>query len=287
MINDFLLKLLSCPECGGALEERGNEIFCQNGGHSFLVKENKVFFKQPPADVSLVRNFDPTNQLKWSNWRKANYRYFKEHLKDLPPEKIVLDLGAGPSQFRDLTRRFENSFAVDFLPYELVDVVTDLNQKLPFRDSAFDIVLLSNVLEHIPNVDFLLRECFRILKTDGLILGTIPFLMRIHQKPYDFNRFTHYKLEKLLRETGFKNREVKNLATSLDVYDTMQRHFFYYFLITKFSENKIKNFILRFIARGIWQIPQLLMVIFSPFYRKCMASPEYTQGYGFLGYKKQ
>lgn len=285
MVNNPLLKLLSCPNCNGSLREADKAILCESCKSSFLVKNDKIFFIEPPKDAPKVLNLDPTNQKKWSNWRKANYQYFKEHLKDLPPTKVLLDLGAGFSQFRDLTKYFEGSLAVDFLPYELIDVVADLTKKLPFRDFSFDIILLSNVLEHIPNPDFLLKECFRILKPEGFVIGTVPFLMRVHQKPYDFHRFTDYMLDKLLKDAGFKKIEVQNLATTLDVYQTTQRHFFNYFLVTNFSENRVINFVLKFFARGIWQIQKLLMAVFSPLYRKCMTSPEYTQGYGFLGFK--
>jgi len=285
MFNAYLLKLLSCPKCGRSLKEKGDDVFCNKCNSSFPVKNNKVFFIKPPEDAPKVLNLEPTNQRKWSNWRRTNYQFFKEHLEKLSSSKTILDLGAGPSQFRDLTKHFQNSFAVDFLPYELVDVVADLTKKLPFLDFSFDIVLLSNVLEHIPNVEFLLKECFRILKPNGILIGTSPFLMRIHQKPYDFHRFTNYMLDKLLKDSGFKGGGIQNLATSLDVYQTMQRHFFYYFLVTNFSENRVINFALKFIARGIWQIQKLLMAIFSPLYRKCITSPEYTQGYGFLGFK--
>lgn len=280
-----LVKLLSCPKCGGKFQKTDKAVLCNACQSSFPIKTGKIFFIEVPRDISQRNNFMPVDKKKWSNWRKANYQYFKEHLERLPSSKIVLDLGAGPSQFRDITSRFKDSLAVDFLPYELVNVVADINKKLPFQDSSFDIILLSNVLEHIPDSKFLLEECFRTLRTNGFLVGTIPFLMKIHQKPYDFNRFTNHMLERLLKQTGFRRIEVKNLATSLDVYQTFQRHFFNDFLTTDFSKNKIINYTLKFIAKSIWQIQKLLMIIFSPIYRRCMNSPEYTQGYGFSAFK--
>ena len=286
MVNTFLLNLLNCPRCDGDLEEADRIILCNNCKSSFLLKNDKIFFCQSPKDVPEILNLDPTNQKKWSNWRKSNYLYFKEHLANIPNSKTVLDLGAGFCQFRDLTKGFEKSVRVDFLPYELIDVVADLTQKLPFKNSSFDIVLLSNVLEHIPNSKFLLKECFRVLKPEGMIIGTIPFLMRIHQKPYDFNRFTHYMLDNLLRDSGFKQVEVKNLATSFDVYRSIQRHFFGYLFATDFSKNKIIDFILKLLCKAIWQVQKLLRFIFLPLYKKCMLDPGYTQGYGFIGFKQ-
>ena len=43
-----------------------------------------------------------------------------------------------------------------------------------FHDDSFDLIFSSNILEHIPDVDRCLRECRRVLKTNGLMLHTMP-----------------------------------------------------------------------------------------------------------------
>ena len=52
--------------------------------------------------------------------------------------------------------------------------VADLNQKLAFEDRSFDVVLSSNVFEHIANVDDLTAECARIVKQDGVVIIAVP-----------------------------------------------------------------------------------------------------------------
>lgn len=50
------------------------------------------------------------------------------------------------------------------------------SQQLPFADNLFDIVVMSEVLEHLDN-DVLSRtidELKRVLKTDGIVIGTVP-----------------------------------------------------------------------------------------------------------------
>ncbi len=54
--------------------------------------------------------------------------------------------------------------------YSLCDA-QDLSR---FADNTFDLVFSSNMLEHIPDVDLCLRECRRVLKSDGLMLHTMP-----------------------------------------------------------------------------------------------------------------
>lgn len=288
--NDFL-DYLVCPFCLGGLSQKDGWLFCTQCQKNFRIASpsgqtgGKVFFIEPPENAPKDLNADPTNRAKWSNWRKANYKYFEETLAPLSDSVCVVDLGAGPSQFWNIFLRFPNFISVDFFPYKKVDVVADITARLPFQNGIADAVILSNVLEHIPNPASVLSECFRILKPGGVIIGTIPFLMRVHQAPYDFNRFTNFMLERLLRDAGFRDVAVNNLAKTVDLYQNIQIQFFYYLLSTKFSENTIVQFLLRTLARIAWRITKYTTLLFLPLYKKAMDSPEYTQGYGFSAKK--
>lgn len=76
---------------------------------------------------------------------------------------------------------------------------------IPIEDESFDIVLLAEVLEHLENPIDVLKECKRVLKKNGKIVITMPFLYPKHADPYDFQRWTDYKLENELKKLGFKN----------------------------------------------------------------------------------
>lgn len=275
----------ACPLCFGGLSREENWLVCGICKKKFRIASGKVFFIESPKNAPKDLNADPTNQAKWSNWRKANYKYFEGTLAPLSDSACVVDLGAGPSQFLDILSRFSNLISVDFFPYKKVDVVADITARLPFQNGIADAVLLSNVLEHMPNPAFVLSECFRILKPGGVIIGTIPFLMRVHQAPYDFNRFTNFMLERLLCDTGFNDIFVKNLAKTVDLYQNIQIQFFYYLLSTKFSKNAVAQFFFRTLARIAWRITKYTALLFLPLYKKAMDSPEYTQGYGFFAKK--
>ncbi|MCP5242770.1 MAG: methyltransferase domain-containing protein [Burkholderiales bacterium] len=51
----------------------------------------------------------------------------------------------------------------------------DLTQ-LSFSDDQFDFILSFDVLEHIPNYEKALAECYRCLKTGGMFLFSVPFV---------------------------------------------------------------------------------------------------------------
>ena len=64
---------------------------------------------------------------------------------------------------------------------------------IPVDDNTFDIVMLAEVIEHLENPIAVLNECYRVLKKDGKIVVTIPFLNALHADPYDFQRWTDVK----------------------------------------------------------------------------------------------
>lgn len=75
---------------------------------------------------------------------------------------------------------------------------------LPVKEAKFNSIVLSDVLEHIPQPDVLWKEMHRILEKGGRIFLNVPFYYRLHEIPYDFYRYTEYALHRLAEFQGFK-----------------------------------------------------------------------------------
>lgn len=239
-------------------------------------KEEKLYFTKPPQIKE--RREAGRDVLKWSEWRKENLKYFEEKLKDKPRDLIVADIGAGLCPFYDLFSQFK-LVSIDFFPYPDVDIVADITESIPLNDAVCDIVILSNTLEHLKNPMATLRECHRILKKGGLIIGTVPFLLQVHQEPYDFHRYTNFMLEYMLLQCGFSHREVRPLGNVFHLWQTMTKKFFNYFVAS--SKNAFFVFCARLIRRAMMTFIKLL----HPFFEKARASYRFTEGYGFFGIK--
>ena len=79
-------------------------------------------------------------------------------------------------------------------------------------EEMFDTVLSTEVLEHMKDPNKLLREGYRLLKRNGYLILTTPFLVPLHGEPYDYYRYTIYSLEDLLSSSGFKVTEIVPLG---------------------------------------------------------------------------
>jgi SAM-dependent methyltransferase len=75
-------------------------------------------------------------------------------------------------------------------------------------DGCADVVVCTEILEHVPYPERVLNEAYRMLKYGGWLVLSMPFMIEIHDDPGDYQRYTASKLEWLLRETGFREMNV-------------------------------------------------------------------------------
>jgi SAM-dependent methyltransferase len=88
----------------------------------------------------------------------------------------------------------------------------DLTKKLNVKSNQYNNVLIFNVLEHMNDHSIVFKEIKRILKKNGNLLASTPFLYQVHGAPRDYFRFTsEFFLEKL-KENGFKKIKIKCLG---------------------------------------------------------------------------
>ena len=157
---------------------------------------------------------------------------------------------------------------------------------MPFRDASADIILLSNVLEHTPEPSFLLSECLRVLKPSGVLLGSVPFLINVHQRPYDFYRYTDINLNYLFRKNDFKVAKIKAVALPhVLLFNAMTVFFVSFIQKTSFSKNKYLQKFYVIGLRVIWKLVRFSFRIFSPVLRKCYPDEDAPLGYLFKVYK--
>jgi SAM-dependent methyltransferase len=121
------------------------------------------------------------------------------------PSFRVLDAGAGIAPYR---KHFEHvtyetaDFGEVDKEYSHIDYVCRL-EELPMADETYDLVLCSQVLEHIPDPLPVLRELRRVLKPGGQAWVSAPLFYEEHEVPYDFFRYTQFAWQQMADEAGF------------------------------------------------------------------------------------
>lgn len=88
----------------------------------------------------------------------------------------------------------------------------DLTKKLKIKSKYYNCILIFNVLEHLDRYDIALSEISRIIKKNGKLVGSTPFLFQIHGAPKDYFRFTKDLIYLQLKKNNFKNIEISNLG---------------------------------------------------------------------------
>jgi SAM-dependent methyltransferase len=115
----------------------------------------------------------------------------------------LLDAGAGERPFDAWYRpHVRSAVAVDVAPLDGLGARASL-EALPFADGSFDVVLATEVLEHVRDAERATAELFRVLVPGGHAIVTVPFLYPLHEAPYDYRRLTGIGLADLLGRHGF------------------------------------------------------------------------------------
>jgi ubiquinone/menaquinone biosynthesis C-methylase UbiE len=139
-------------------------------------------------------------------------RWIAEQAAQTPSGSKVLDVGAGSAPYRALFAHCDYK-TQDFSEledgqlrhggYSRIDIVSKASA-IPVPDASFDLILCTEVLEHVPEPIAVIEEFSRIVAPGGRLILTAPLGSGIHQEPYHFyGGYTPYWYEKFLREAGF------------------------------------------------------------------------------------
>jgi SAM-dependent methyltransferase/uncharacterized protein YbaR (Trm112 family) len=201
-VNQTLLSLICCDRCGHELAEQDEALCCENCGRRVPVQDGVPVFTPAPEGLQPSEKLMRGPEMG-TPWRRANWRFLAGQAAALEPGAIILDVGAGRGDFAGLFQG-RNYLALDVYPYPEVDIACDLTQCNPFREAGFDAILLMNVLEHVYDTNALLSALAAMLKPGGALICAIPFLVKMHQEPVDYVRYTHYTLERLGPQHGLR-----------------------------------------------------------------------------------
>jgi SAM-dependent methyltransferase len=118
---------------------------------------------------------------------------------------VVLDIGGRDrGKFKSPKDRVKKWIVADIEKSRNPDVVLDVSDMFSIKSESIDVINAIELFEHVEKIEKGLSECFRVLKKDGTVIITAPFLYPIHGDPFDFQRWTEAKWRKELAIIGFK-----------------------------------------------------------------------------------
>jgi len=149
------------------------------------------------AIAALLAPLSSTQSLSEIHHFNQNERdvWVRRKALETPAGLRVLDVGAGTCPYRTLFDHCEYR-SHDFKKYEGVklgnttvygdiDYVSGI-EDIPVLPASFDVILCTEVLEHVPEPIEAFREMSRILKPGGRLLITAPLGSGLHQLPFHF-----------------------------------------------------------------------------------------------------
>lgn len=130
--------------------------------------------------------------------RKNLYRFMTSAIKEYcNRDQKIVNIGAGGEIKKILSCYNLNFKEIDIDEKRKPDFVCSVENMPIFKNNSIDIFFCIEVMEHVKNPFNAIKEISRVLKPNGIIIGSTPFIFPIHDEPYDFYRYTKYGLRNL------------------------------------------------------------------------------------------
>ena len=129
----------------------------------------------------------------------------------LPSHRILIVGGYGP--ISDLIKEvFEDNYIreLDINSEHHPDYLIDIQDTKAMSQiqEKYDAIFVLEVLEHLLMPQKGLENLQKLLTPDGIIIGSTPWIIPIHDRPFDFYRFTHYSLSNMIQSSKLEVVEI-------------------------------------------------------------------------------
>jgi len=201
-----LLEFCACPDCFSDLEMIGSRLRCKANGHEFEVRSG--------IPVLLPSAGDETERRYVSNYetiavddlakpmegnRPARHEKLRRFIGSVAGRR-VLDIGSSDAEYlrhMDASVKVALDIAIEYLvaiPREsgVVGVCGDA-EKLPIKAGYFDVVIISDVLEHVLHPEKVVAQLARICRPDTRLIVHVPWEEDVSKYRESTYEFTHLR----------------------------------------------------------------------------------------------
>jgi len=235
----------------------------------------------------LVRSAVARSYLSFT--RSARDEWIAREAALVPAGSRVLDVGAGTCPYASLFRhcdyksqdatRLDPSSLRGHRGYGAIDIVSDITA-IPLPSASFDVILCTEVLEHVPEPIAAVREMGRLLAPGGTLLLTAPLGSGLHQEPYHFcGGYTPYWYQEHLPKAGFTDIRIEPIGGFFRSYGQESIRFARFLAPSLRGPRRL----LRLVLFPVWLVAAFWFVLICPLL--CLALdrifpyPGFTAGY--------
>jgi SAM-dependent methyltransferase len=125
----------------------------------------------------------------------------------------LVDFGCGEMPYKTIVTPHVNSYTgVDIPSNRNADLYLNEQGILPLENSFADVIISTQVLEHVPEPKEYLNEAHRVLKSKGLLIISTHGYWMYHPNPNDYWRWTSAGLKKIITESDFEIIRFKGIV---------------------------------------------------------------------------
>lgn len=201
-----------------------------NYEYDFILVTSDKYFDEIKSELISLYGIDG-NKIKsftkiMGKARNQEFRdeWIQEKLKSIAEGDTILDAGAGESRYKKYCShlKYISQDFGEYVPneslgglhsnkwdYSDLNIVCDIID-IPMDNETIDVIMCTEVIEHIKEPILAIKEFSRLLKPNGKLLLSAPFCCLTHMAPYFFyNGFSEYWYKEVLKECGFEVLECK------------------------------------------------------------------------------
>jgi SAM-dependent methyltransferase len=173
----------------------------------------------------------------------------------------VLDIGAGECPLRGMLEGSGykySSLDIEQNRARTIDHIARIDAPLPdslSKAGGFDLLILTEVLEHVPDWKVAFQNLALLLKPGGHCLVTSPFFYMLHEEPYDFWRPTDHALRSFAESNGLEVFFSRRNGDGWDVLGTL--------LCSMSVCRRNKSFLAYLATLPVWCIHRMLKAFFK------------------------
>jgi len=180
----------------------------------------------------------------------------------------IINVGAGGEISKTIKKKLKKFVEIDIDAKRSPDLILDIQNVYLIKNNSIDVVFCFEVLEHVKNTFKAVKEIKRILKPEGIFIGSTPFIFPIPDEPHDYFRYTKYG--------------ILNLFNKFEVLELKERNSYtkslYVLLLRLLNTGTTKQRII-----GIMLFPfMLLLCPFVLLFNKLITNRQATTGYFYV-----